>query len=222
MTAGHLMRAITRNRVVVAVGVVLAVCVGASIVVPAPTPQQTAAIDLSLTALHKNDGESRLIDAGEGVEDSGGIPRFGTLVQNLRIDAVFGNPDLDFGPSIIAPEKGVALLNSGDHILVGPIFSASIEKGIPFYDTIAPDTIGYDAFAIGIHEFDFTPDTFADFVEGFEDEVPFLSANLDYSDEPRLQALADAGIVIERTAIDLEGTNERIGVVGATTSALPS
>jgi 5'-nucleotidase len=104
--------------------------------------------------------------------------------------------------------------------LAGPEFNASLVKGPPFYDATALSFIGYDAMAIGNHEFDFGPDVLADFIESFKGQKPiFLSANLDVSGEPRLQALASSGRIAHSTVVIEHG--ERIGVVGATTPNLP-
>jgi 5'-nucleotidase len=162
-----------------------------------------------LTLLHNNDGESQLIDAGEGLEDFGGVARFATVVQNLRKEAL----------RTAGGRRGVLMVSSGDNYLAGPEFTASLEKGVPFYDSIAMDLVRYDATAIGNHEFDFGPDVFADFIEGFRRTPPFVSANLDYSGEPRLQALADDKILVSSAIVKERG--HRIGVVGATTPMLP-
>jgi 5'-nucleotidase len=169
-----------------------------------------------LTVLHNNDGESQLIDAGRGQEDFGGAARFATLVQNLKFEATRGprNPNLPPGG-----KRGVIMLSSGDNFLAGPEFNASLEKGVAFYDTIAMDLIGYDAAAIGNHEFDFGPDVLADFIGGFVWSVPFVSANLDFSGEPNLQQLVDDG-TIAKSVVVVE-RDEWIGIVGATTPALP-
>src|SRR5918996_203403 len=168
-----------------------------------------------LTILHNNDGESQLLNAGAGLEDFGGVARFKTLVDNLKSDATTGPPS----PQQQGIKRGVVMLSSGDNFLAGPEFSVSLDKGVPFYDTIAMDLIGYDASAIGNHEFDFGPDVLADFIEGFRRPPRFVSANLDFSKEPRLQALVDDGIIVASTVIRERG--QRIGLVGATTPALP-
>jgi 2',3'-cyclic-nucleotide 2'-phosphodiesterase (5'-nucleotidase family) len=169
-------------------------------------------VQFRLTLLHNNDGESQLIDAGEGLEDFGGVARFATLVEDLKRAATKGKGGGKGKP-------GVLMVSSGDNFLAGPEFNASLEKGVPFYDTIALDLIGYDASAIGNHEFDFGPDVLADFIEGFTSPPPFVSANLDFTEEPRLQALVDDGIIVASTV--LEERDELIGVVGATTPDLP-
>ena len=115
----------------------------------------------------------------------------------------------------------MVLFSSGDNFLAGPQFSASLEHGVPFYDSLALRQIGYDAMAIGNHEFDFGPDVLADFIAGFGRQAPpFVSANLDVSDEPALAALAADGTIVASTTVRERG--ERIGVVGATTPQLAS
>jgi 2',3'-cyclic-nucleotide 2'-phosphodiesterase (5'-nucleotidase family) len=180
-----------------------------------PGQKPAAKPDYTLTILHNNDGESRLTGA-PGQPDFGGVARFATLVDDLRKDATTGKP-----PAGHAGHRGVVLLSSGDNFLAGPEWQASLDKGVPFYDSLALSRIGYSAFAIGNHEFDFGPDVLADFIESFgRKPPPFLSANLDVSDEPRLQALADDGTIVASTVVRERG--ERIGIVGATTPLLPA
>ncbi|MFQ5694788.1 MAG: bifunctional metallophosphatase/5'-nucleotidase [Terriglobia bacterium] len=168
---------------------------------------QQPEVDFWLTVLHNNDGESQLINAGSGLEDFGGVARFATLVDELK--------KVTSGPG----KRGVILVSSGDNFLAGPEFNASLQAGVPFFDTIAMDAIRYDAIAIGNHEFDFGPDVLADFIGGFERDVPFVSANLDFSAEPNLQALVDDGRIARSVVVKERG--ERIGVIGATTPNLP-
>jgi 5'-nucleotidase len=111
------------------------------------------------------------------------------------------------------------MLASGSGFLAGPQFNASLEKGVPFYDAIAMDLIGYDAVVLGSHDFDFGPETLADFILSFTSApVPFVSANLDVSAEPRLQALVGRSRIARSVVV--ERTGERIGIVGATTPRL--
>jgi 2',3'-cyclic-nucleotide 2'-phosphodiesterase (5'-nucleotidase family) len=141
----------------------------------------------TLTILHNNDGETKLTAAAAPPSPAaqyGGIARFATLVDKLRAEALKKPAGQKKGP-----KRGVVLLSSGDQIIPGPEFAASLAKGPPFYDSIGLDMIGYDAMSIGNHEFDLGPEVLADFIEGFDSPLPFLSANLDYSGEPRLQAL---------------------------------
>jgi 5'-nucleotidase len=61
----------------------------------------------------------------------------------------------------------------------------------------------------------------ADFIAGFgRKPPPFVSANLDFSDEARLEALVRQGTLVASTTVRERG--ERIGIVGATTPALAS
>ncbi len=166
-------------------------------------------VDFWLTILHNNDGESQLINAGAGLEDFGGVARFATLVKKLR----------KAGNKGFIHKRIVLTLNSGDNFLAGPEFNASQQKGVPFYDSIALNKIGYDAMALENHEFDFGPDTLEDFILGFKNPPPFVSANLDFSLEPGLQALAGDGVIVKRTVVFREG--EAFGIVGATTPELP-
>lgn len=176
---------------------------------------QSQRVDLWLTVLHNNDGESQLIDLGSGLEDFGGVARFKTLVDMLRREATEGTPPADQRGA----KRGVIMVSSGDNFLAGPEFNASLEKGVPFFDTIAMDLIGYTAVAIGNHDFDFGPDVLADFIIGYEStKPPYLSANLDYSGEPRLQELFDEGRIARSVVVKERG--DRIGIIGATTPAL--
>ncbi|MGH8827208.1 MAG: bifunctional metallophosphatase/5'-nucleotidase, partial [Jiangellaceae bacterium] len=167
----------------------------------------------TLTILHNNDGESALLNA-PGQPDFGGIARFVTLVDELRTKATSGAP-------AHSGRRGAIVLSSGDNFLAGPEFTASLRKGVPFFDSLAMAAVGYDASAIGNHEFDFGPDLLADFITGIgPDRPPFVSANLDFSGEPRLQALVDDGTIVASTVVKERG--ERIGIVGATTPLLPA
>ncbi|MDE2817414.1 MAG: bifunctional metallophosphatase/5'-nucleotidase, partial [Chloroflexota bacterium] len=169
---------------------------------PTPAPQA-----FRLTILHNNDGESQLIDAGRNREDFGGVARFATLVAKLRQEAQESG-------------SGVLVLSAGDNYLAGPEFSASLaRRPEPFYDIIALDLIGYDAIALGNHEFDFGPDVLADAISGSSSSAPFLSANLDFSGEPRLAELAASGRLARSVVLEVSG--ERVGVIGATTPGLP-
>ncbi len=162
----------------------------------------------TLTILHNNDGESQLLNAGGDNEAFGGVARFATLVNQLRDEAVQ------------AENSGVVLLSSGDNFLASPEFDASLSKGVPFYDSTAVSLLGYDAMAIGNHEFDFGPDVLAQFISGINGAFPLLSANLDFSGEPALQSFVDQGAIAKSVVVEEQG--ERIGIVGATTPGLAS
>ncbi len=154
-----------------------------------------------LTLLHNNDGESRLLPE----DDIGGVARFASVVERVRQEVA-----ADQAPHV------ELLVASGDNFLAGPQFNASLEKGAPFYDSIALDLIGYDAIDLGNHEFDFGPDVLAEFIRGFRaNPAPFLSANLDFRAEPALRALVNEGRLAKSVIITKDGY--QFGIVGATT-----
>ncbi|MEQ8843922.1 MAG: 5'-nucleotidase C-terminal domain-containing protein [Phycisphaerales bacterium] len=191
--------------------------ISAAMLLAAAAGAASAQAEFYLHVLHHNDGESQLLNAGAGaLADFGGVDRFATVVANLRAEAQ---------AFPVGFESGSVLITSGDNFLAGPEFSASLDAGVPFFDTIALDLIGYDAFAIGNHEFDFGPDVLEDFIAGFStNPAPFVSANLDFSGEPGLQALVDGGRIASSTVIEVAtsvGGTKRVGLVGATTTNLP-
>ena len=201
-----------RRRLITVLALIAVLVVAAA---PSSLATEQPKVKFWLTVLHNNDGESRLINAGDGVlADYGGIARFKTLVDRLKFAATEGE-EAESRPG----KDGVVMLSSGDNFLAGPQFQASLDKGPPFYDSIGLDLIGYDALALGNHEFDFGPDTLADFIGGTT-RTPWLSANLGFGQEPRLQALVDQGRIAKATIVKEQG--ELIGIVGATTPLLPA
>lgn len=177
--------------------------------VPAAGQGDTPEVQLWLTLLHNNDAESQLLNAGSGLEDFGGVARFATLVAALKAEATSGGEE---------HATGVLLVSSGDNFLAGPEFNASLEMGPPFFDAIALDKIGYDAIALGNHEFDFGPDVLADFLSGFTSPPPIVNGNLDFSLEARLQELVDMGRIVRILVVDVAG--EQVGIVAVTTPLL--
>ena len=109
-----------------------------------------------------------------------------------------------------------------DHAFLGtsaerPGLSASPCRGQPFYTPSPSKLIGLRPLTSN-HEFDLGPDLVARLVEEVG-SVPFISANLDMSGEPALQALVDRGRIAPSVVVTKEG--RRIGIVGATTADLP-
>lgn len=163
----------------------------------------------SLQILHNNDGESSLINAGEGLEFLGGIARFKTVLDSLRYYNGYLNGIDDI------------MLSSGDNYLPGPEFNASLAlpEDQPLYDALALNAIRYDAICLGNHDFDFGPDVLQRLIEDVNAPATFLSANLDFSAEPGLQALVDANRIAPKTILWRGSTP--IGVIGLTTTDLP-
>lgn len=160
-----------------------------------------------LTLLHNNDGESKLLVPTTGTQAGyGGIAHYATLAQQLRA-------------AVSGPGSGVVVVSSGDNFLAGPEFDASLTHGVPYYDALGLDAAGYDALAIGNHEFDFGPDVLQGWIQSFTSGVPFVSANLDFTGEPGLQALVASGRIRKSTVVVRDGVS--IGIVGATTPRLP-
>ena len=160
--------------------------------------------NLQLTVLHNNDAESQLVNVGRGFEDYGGIARFTTLMKNLEQAAL--------APSAIISTT-VLKVEAGDNFLAGAEWNASLDHGVPYYDAIGQDAIGYDVISLGNHDFDFGPDITANFINSFQPggEV-FLAANADFSQEAVMQAFVDDGRLAKSVIIEKAG--RKIGVIG--------
>jgi 5'-nucleotidase len=172
------------------------------------------AVPLTLTLLHNNDGESKLreitaLDQGPFA----GAARFVTLVNEQRDTAN-------------ALGHAVLTLSSGDNFLAGPEFLASLNDGV-FYDARVLSAIDYDAIILGNHDFDFGPGLLADFIGQVDADIPYVSANLDFSASADLNPLVGnrlfASVIVEKDVLDGGGgtVTERFGIVGATTPDLP-
>lgn len=180
-------------------------------------PSAAAAEDkpFRLTLLHNNDAESKLL-TGDSLAGYGGIGRYKTVVDRLRAEAdAYTDAKIEAGQK----GKGTVMVSSGDNFLAGLNLNASLEKGVPWYDSIAFDALGYDAATLGNHDFDIGPKRLADFIEGIPD-VPFLSANLSFDKEPALKDLLDDDRIVPSTVVDVGG--DKVGVVGLTTTELRS
>jgi 5'-nucleotidase / UDP-sugar diphosphatase len=127
----------------------------------------------TITLLHVNDSHSHL-DA-VGPKDSslegtlGGIARAATVIGTVR-----------------ATEDHVLLLHAGDVFQGDPFYNKYF--GVPEFELMKQ--LGFDAMAVGNHEFDFGPGFLSDilstaFAGG---SFPLLSANLDMSAFPALKA----------------------------------
>ena len=166
-------------------------------------PTLISAGPVTVTILHNNDGESKLLpDVASGFP---GVAAFVAEMRELQAAAASDGP--------------VVTLTSGDNFLASLELGVSLDRDGPMYDSVALSGL-YDAMAVGNHDFDFGPEVTARFIEGFDPAIPFLSANIDVSDEPALAALAERGLVAPSTVIESDG--ERIGVIGAVTPWLPN
>ncbi len=193
-----------------------------------------------LTLLHNNDGESSLLPIVYTVEPGSGYPNTDTV--SLPIGSVAAFKTLTDQEIEDARASGHAVMNvyAGDSFLASATLACSLPPNpaeTPIYDAVAQKQIPYDAHIIGNHELDYSPDFFERFVRAFEEggmlTQPFLSSNLDFSQEAGFDDLIDAdgvivgevtdGRVIARSAILTdEVTGQRFGLVGATTWTLPT
>ena len=215
-----------------------------------PTTPPTTPSSNRWQILHASD-----LEGGVGaIQDA---PNFAAVVEGLERDA---------------QNQGInsILLSAGDNYLPGPFFAAAgdssvretlqgvyselfgvdlsnIREGVGRFDITNANVIGFDASAIGNHEFDAGTSTFAEIIssdirgDAPEDvrwlgaQFPYLSANLDFSNS-NLGELATSEILpntaFASTPQDLnaagaapklapatiiERNGDRIGVVGITT-----
>lgn len=161
---------------------------------------------LRLTIVHNNDVHSRLLpvtaqgntcppaDFAQG-RCLGGMARLASLVAAQKRAAE-------------AQGRHVLVLDAGDQFQ-GSLFYTHY-KGLAELEAMAP--VGYDAMAIGNHEFDDGPEVLARFVRAAP--FPVLSANVDSSAEPALAGLYRSHVVVSRG-----GT--RVAIVGATVEDTP-
>ena len=155
---------------------------------------------LSLTILHINDAESQLLGLGDANE-YGDAARWNTKMADLK-----------------AAYPTSLVITSGDNFLAGPEFNAGIDAGTS-YDALALGAAGFNALCLGNHDFDFGPNYLATFASSFPADQTFLSCNIDFSGEPALQALVDAGRIAASKVVDVDGVP--VGIIGATTPNLP-
>ncbi|MDE2746661.1 MAG: bifunctional metallophosphatase/5'-nucleotidase [Chloroflexota bacterium] len=124
------------------------------------------------------------------------------------------------------------VLSSGDNFIPGPRFYAAAElsllgePGIGRGDIGLLNAMGFQASALGNHEFDLGPQALASIIAPEQGEsglysgaaFPYLSANLGLADDPNLLPLVEAGSLASSLIIDVDG--EPVGIVGATTPHL--
>lgn len=151
----------------------------------------TAESAYQLTILHTNDTHAHLEPFTPfGEETQGGVARRLTVINQVR-----------------AEEDNVLLVDAGDQFQGTLFFNVwQGEEASHFMNAL-----GYQAMAVGNHEFDSGPGTLGSFVRAAA--FPVLSANLDVSDDPEL-----AGNIKPWAVLTVGG--ERIGVIGLTTADL--
>lgn len=167
----------------------------------------SAKADFQMTLLHNNDGESKLLPITVGGQTYAGADRFVTVVNQQKAAAAGSN---------------MLMLSSGDNFLAGAQFNASLQSGAvgsrTFYDALVINNTGYNALALGNHDFDFGPEVLAEFISQVDSSVPYLAANLDFSQEASLQALVNAGRIKKSHVVQYG--SEKVGIIGAVTPML--
>jgi 5'-nucleotidase/UDP-sugar diphosphatase len=159
------------------------------------SPVQAATV----TLLHVNDTHSHL-DAW-GPKDRnldgtiGGMAKAATIITGVR-----------------AHEPNVLLLHAGDVFHGDLLFNAYF--GVPEFKLMRE--LGFDAMAVGNHEFDFGPDVLAGSLSAAfgTGTLPLLSANLDVRGYPALSAWIQSSVIREVGGV-------RIGIFGMTTPDNP-
>ena len=176
----------------------------------------------TLQLLHAADQEGGI----PALEDA---PNFSAVLDALENEDADGDGNSDYANTLT--------LSSGDAYIPGPFFSAGEAAfgGQGRGDILIQNELGFDAIALGNHEFDFGTGTVADLISPDEETgypgtaFPYLSSNLDFStDEDLAPLVREDGQEASDIPNSIAGNNivtvngEQIGVVGATTPTLPS
>ena len=159
-----------------------------------------ASADYTLHILHINDFHSRIepinafgstcgSEANEAGECFGGVARLYTMINDLR-------------DRITAEGGNVLVLDAGDQFQGSLMYTTY--KGAAEAEFM--NMIGFDAMAVGNHEFDDGPEMLAEFIDVVE--MPLVSGNLDLSQSNLLKDRVHNHLV-------LEVGGERIGIVSA-------
>lgn len=148
--------------------------------------------DETITILHTNDLHAHVEPVKVKGVELGGYARQATLIKKLRAGAT--NP---------------LLLNGGD-TFQGTLYF-NVYHGLA--DVSFMNQVGYQAMAVGNHEFDRGPKGLADFAKLAN--FPILAANLDVSTEPLLAGLIKSSTILTAGQV-------RVGIVGAVTPDLPT
>lgn len=146
---------------------------------------------LTMTILHTDDLHGHMDPTKIGENLYGGYTRQATLMKQYR--------QSDINPLIL----------SGGDTFQGTLYY-NLYKGLA--DVLFMNVQGYQAMAVGNHEFDDGPPALAAFAQ--KANFPLLSANLDVSQEPLLRDLIKPYVVL------MVG-GEKVGVIGAVTPDLP-
>ncbi len=171
----------------------------------------------TLQLLHAADMEG-------GIEALENAPRFSSVLNALRAEV-----------------EDTVILGAGDSYIPGPFFAAGNDRslrdvlgreGSGRADILMLNAMGFMAGALGNHEFDLGTAPLANVIAADDGYVgttfPFLSANLEFSEEANLAALVvepgqEANTLpnsITKSVVITTASGEKIGVVGVTTPLL--
>ncbi len=183
----------------------------------------------TLQLLHTADQEA-------GVAALDDAPRFSAVLNVLEADA--------------AGVDGTLILSSGDAYIPGVFLTASADEslapllGVPGNargDILIQNALGFQAIALGNHEFDFGPDFVFEIIAPEEGEdgtypgaqFPYLSTNIDFTPETGTEEEPGLGSLVVEDGLDgatltnavagyitLDAGGETFGVIGATTPTL--
>ena len=113
------------------------------------------------------------------------------------------------------------LLGSGDVFLAGPSTAGGIRQDpIRFLDAEFHRNLGYDAVAIGNHEFDLGSQFLAGSISTWQPPTPFVSTNLNVSMNSYLAPFVESGRIVDHTVVTCD--NVTIAVFSLVTEALVS
>lgn len=156
---------------------------------------------VTVTLLHVNDTHSHLDSFGPKDKDLngtiGGIAKAATIIGTVR-----------------ATEPNVVLLHAGD-LFHGEFFYNKY-FGVPEFQLM--QQLGFDAMAVGNHEFEFGPDVLYGSLAtafGSTPGFPLLSANTDVTGYPALRPYVKPAVMIVRSGL-------KIGVFGMTIPGHPT
>ena len=156
--------------------------------------------NLKLTILHTNDHHGRFWKNSEG--------EYGMAARKTLVDAIKAE---------VAKKNGCVLLLSGGDINTG-VPESDIQDAVP--DFKGMNLLGYDAMAVGNHEFDNKLETF--FMQEDIADFPFLSANV-YSPKTR-ECIANNNCndepkrIVKPYLVSEKCAGLKIGLLGLTTN----
>lgn len=180
----------------------------------------------TLEILHAADQEA-------GIAALDDAPNFSAVLNALEAEDLGNDGEVD----------NTLVLSSGDAFIPGLVYDASEETlgAAGRADILIQNELGFDAIALGNHEFDNGTEVLAGLIAAVEDDpttpdvdesyagtaFPYLSSNLDFSTDANLAPLVvedaqapQGNSLAASTVIDVNG--EPIGVVGATTPTITS